>query len=63
MNKYKVAETIVAKILEDLKRRMEAGTKWDVADNEINQEVADSWEDIVISELDKANTPSISASR
>jgi hypothetical protein len=63
MNKYKVAESIVAKILEDLKRRMEAGVKWDVADNEINQEVADVWEDIVISELDRANAPGIAATR
>jgi hypothetical protein len=63
MNKYKVAETIVGKILEDLKRRMEAGTKWDVADTEVNQEIADVWEDIVISELDKANTPGVAATR
>ena len=32
MNKYKVAETIVTKIIADLRRRMESGVKWDVAD-------------------------------
>lgn len=62
MNKYKVAESIVIKIMDDLKRRMEAGDKWDVADNEINREVADVWEDIVISELEKA-APATAASR
>jgi hypothetical protein len=51
MNKYKVAESIVGKIIEDLKRRMESGVKWDVADEETNQEIIDKWEDIVISEL------------
>ncbi len=53
MNKYKVAETIVNKIIVDLKTRIESGVKWDVADDETNQEIADKWEDIVISELEK----------
>jgi len=53
MNKYKVAETIVNKIIGDLKTRIESGVKWDVADTETNQEIADKWEDIVISELEK----------
>lgn len=53
MNKYRVAETIVNKILEDLKQRMSNGDKWDVADEEVSKEVADKWEDIVISELQK----------
>lgn len=53
MNKYKVAETIVVKILTDLKARIESGDKWDVGDEQINQEITDKWEDIVISELQK----------
>lgn len=53
MNKYKVAETIVTNIIADLKRRMESGDKWDVGDSDITQEIADKWEDIVISELEK----------
>lgn len=53
MNKYKVAESIVIKILSDLKTRINSGDKWDVGDEEVNQEIADKWEDIVISELQK----------
>ncbi len=53
MNKYRVAETIVTKILEDLKQRMSTSDKWDVADEEISKEVADKWEDIIISELQR----------
>ena len=53
MNKYKVAETIVTNIIADLKKRMESGTKWDVGDDEITRDIADKWEDIVISELEK----------
>jgi len=53
MNKYKVAETIVVKIIGDLKTRIDSGDKWDVADEEVNREIADKWEDIVISELEK----------
>jgi hypothetical protein len=53
MNKYKVAESIVAKIVIDLKARMSSGDKWDVADEETNQEIVDKWEDIIISELEK----------
>lgn len=53
MNKYKLAETIVSKILTDLKTRIESGANWDVADNETNQEIQDKWEDIIIAELEK----------
>jgi hypothetical protein len=54
MNKYKVAETIVAKIVADLKTRMDQGDKWDVADEDTNREIVDKWEDIIISEIEKA---------
>jgi hypothetical protein len=53
MNKYKVAESIVTKIIADLKSRMNSGDRWDVGDEEITRDIADKWEDIVISELDK----------
>lgn len=53
MNKYKVAETIVVKIITDLKTRIESGDKWDVADEEVSKDIVDKWEDIVISELEK----------
>ena len=53
MNKYKVAETIVTKIISDLKTRMDSGDKWDVADEDTNREIIDRWEDIIISELEK----------
>lgn len=53
MNKYKIAESIVSQIIVDLKKRMESGDKWDVADEDINQEIIDKWEDIVIAELAK----------
>ena len=53
MNKYKVAESIVTQIITDLKTRMESGVKWDVADEAIQQEIVDKWEDIVIAELEK----------
>ena len=53
MNKYKVAETIVTRIVEDLKKRIESGVKWDVVDEETHSEMVDQWEDIVISELEK----------
>lgn len=53
MNKYKVAETIVAQILADLRTRIESGANWDVADTETNQEIQDKWEDIIIAELEK----------
>lgn len=54
MNKYKVAESIVTQILADLKKRMDSGDKWDVADEKTNAEVTDHWEDLVIAELEKA---------
>ncbi len=57
MNKYKVAETIVTKIIADLKTRMNSGDKWDVGDEEITRDIADKWEDIVISELDRQTKP------
>jgi hypothetical protein len=53
MNKYKIAESIVAQILVDLRQRIESGDKWDVADTETNQEIQDKWEDIVIAEIEK----------
>lgn len=53
VNKYKIAESIVAKIIADLKTRMNSGDKWDVADEDTNQEIVDRWEDIIISELEK----------
>lgn len=53
MNKYKVAETIVTNILSDLKNRIDSGTKWDVDDEEVKQDITDKWEDIVISELER----------
>lgn len=53
MNKYKVAETIVSQILADLRKRIESGANWDVADTETNQEIQDKWEDIIIAELEK----------
>lgn len=54
MNKYKVAESIVTQILADLRKRMEAGDTWDVADEKTNAEITDHWEDLVIAELEKA---------
>ncbi len=54
MNKYKVAEAIVANILEDLKKRMKTGTL-DVENAEKETEIVDQWEDIVLSELGSAN--------
>lgn len=53
MNKYKVAESIVGQIIDDLKVRMSSGTQWDVADEKVQEEVVDKWEDIIIAELDK----------
>ena len=57
MNKYKVAETIVVKIIADLRKRMESGVKWDVADEKTHEEIVDCWEDFVISELEKSDKP------
>ena len=53
MNKYKIAESIVGQILIDLRKRIESGANWDVADTETNQEIQDKWEDIVIAEIEK----------
>lgn len=53
VNKYKIAESIVTKLITDLKTRMNSGDKWDVDDADTNQEIVDRWEDIVISELEK----------
>ena len=50
MNKYKVAETIVHNILEDVKKRLKMGTL-DIEDTEKQTELVDQWEDIVLSEL------------
>ena len=47
MNKYKVAESIVNKLIVDLKKRMDSGVKWDVADEKTHEE-------IVYKKLDKA---------
>lgn len=57
MNKYKVAESIVNQIIADLRRRMESGDKWDVADEKTHEEIADHWEDLVIAELEKTEKP------
>ena len=57
MNKYKVAESIVTKIIADLRRRMESGVKWDVADEKTHEEIADHWEDLIISELERSEKP------
>lgn len=54
MNKYKVAETITNQLLSDLQARMASGTKLDVADESTKEEIADKWEDIIISELEKS---------
>ncbi len=50
MNKYKVAETIVHNILEDVKKRIKTGTL-DVENTEKQTEMVDQWEDIVLTEL------------
>ena len=50
MNKYKVAETIVHNILEDVKKRIKTGTL-DVENTEKQSEMVDQWEDIVLTEL------------
>lgn len=54
MNKYKVAESIVNKLIVDLKKRMDSGVKWDVADEKTHEEITDQWEDLVIEELERA---------
>lgn len=54
MNKYKVAESIVGKLIVDLKKRIESGAKWDVADEKTHEEITDKWEDLVIEELERA---------
>ena len=53
MNKYKVAESIVTQLLQDLQVRMGSGTAWDVADENVQAEITDKWEDIIIAELEK----------
>ncbi len=53
MNKYKVAESIVTQLLQDLQTRMGSGTQWDVADEGVQAEITDKWEDIIIAELEK----------
>lgn len=52
MNKYKVAESIVTKIIADLKQRLGTGQNLKLEDDAVEQEVVDKWEDIVILELD-----------
>ncbi len=54
MNKYKIAESIVTQLLQDLQTRMNSGTKWDVSDENIQAEVTDKWEDIIIAEIEKS---------
>ena len=51
MNKYKVAETIVHNILEDLKKRLKTGTL-ELENTETTSQVVDQWEDIVLAELE-----------
>ena len=52
MNRYKVAESIVSKILEDLRTRLASGSTLKLDNEEAQQEITERWEDIVLLELE-----------
>jgi len=52
MNRYKVAETIVSKIIEDLRTRLAGGVGLKLDNEETQQEITERWEDIVLLELE-----------
>lgn len=52
MNRYKVAESIVSKIIEDLRARLANGAVLKLDSEEAQQEVTERWEDIVLLELE-----------
>lgn len=56
LNKYRVAETIVSQILEDLSNRVQPGSGVDFNDDQKREELTDKWEDIVIAVLEKEET-------